>query len=249
MKLKDKVAIITGSASGIGRATAIEFGKQGAKVVVCDINLKSAREVSKQIQHLGSESIAIKCDVSKKTDVDKVVRKTISEFREIDILVNNAGVALIKPIQDMNESEWDKVINVNLKSVFLFSKEVSKFMIKEKKGKIINIDSIAGEVGFMNASAYCASKGGVVNLTRELAMELSPHKINVNGVAPGVIQTNMTEDLLNDEKARKELLSNIPLNRFGTPEEIADAVVFLASKDADFISGHNLAVDGGWLTY
>ncbi len=248
-KLKNKISIITGSANGIGKSIALEFAKQGSKVVVCDIDLIKAKEVSKQIKHLGGDSIAIKCDVSNKNDVRKVVKKTIKEFERIDILVNNAGISMMKPINETSEEEWENIININLKSVFLFSKEVSSTMIKQKKGKIININSIGGEVGILNASAYCSSKGGVVNLTKELAIELSPHNINVNGIAPGIITTKMSEEMLNDEKTRKELLSNIPLNRFGTPEEIADAAVFLASKDSDFISGHNLAVDGGFLTY
>jgi len=249
MKLKNKIAIITGSGNGIGKSTALELARQGAKVVVCDIDLQSAKKVSKQIKNLGRDCFAIKCDVTNKKDVDRVVYRTIKEFKRIDILVNNAGLTLIKPLEDCSEEDWDKIINVNLKSIFLFSKAVSPQMIKQKKGKIININSIGGEVGLINSSAYCASKGGVVNLTRELAMELSPHNINVNGIAPGIIITRMTEDILNNEKTKNELLSNIPLNRFGSPEEISDAVVFLASRDSNFISGHNLAVDGGWLTY
>lgn len=249
MKLKNKIAIITGSAGKMGKAIALEFAKQGAKIVICDINSKECREIAKQINHLGSEAISMKCDVTKKSDVKKVVSKTIKKFKAIDILVNNAGKTLTSPITKIREKEWNDIIDTNLKGVFLFSREVSNHMVKKKKGKIININSVAGEVGFLNSSAYCASKGGVVNLTKELAIELSPNNINVNGIAPGIIPTNRTEKMLKNEKKKKELLSNIPLNKFGTPENIADAAVFLASNDSNFITGHNLAVDGGWLTY
>jgi NAD(P)-dependent dehydrogenase (short-subunit alcohol dehydrogenase family) len=233
----------------MGKAIALEFAKQGAKMVLCDLETKECREIAKQVNNLGSKALSIKCDVTKKSDVKRVVAKTIQKFKKIDILINNAGKTLTNPITKIKEKEWNEIIDTNLKGVFLFSREVSNHMINKKKGKIININSVAGEVGFLNSSAYCASKGGVVNLTKELAIELSPHHINVNGIAPGIIPTNRTEKMLKNEKHQKELLSNIPLNRFGTPENIADAVVFLASADSDFITGHNLAVDGGWLIY
>lgn len=249
MKLKNKIAIVTGSRRGIGRSITLELAKEGAKVVVSDIDLKECQNVCDEIKKTGSDAIAVKCDVSKKRDVDAMVKKTIQKFKRIDILVNNAGVFLMKPFVQMTEKDWDFVLDINLKGVFLCANAVAKQMVKQKGGKIISIASIAGEVGFMNSSAYCASKAGIINLTRELAMELSPHNINVNVVAPGVIATKMTEDMLKDKKAKEVLLANIPLGRMGNPEEIGKAVIFLASNDSNFITGHTLVVDGGWLTH
>lgn len=248
MKLKDKIAIVTGSKRGIGKSIALEFAKEGAKVVVSDIDLKECQDVCDEIKKLGSDAIAIKCDVSKKEDVDNMVEKTIQKFKKIDILVNNAGVAPMKPFVEMTEKDWDFTMNINLKGVFLCSNAAAKHMVKQKSGKIVSIASIAGKVGFINTSAYCASKGGVINFTRELALELSPYNINVNAVAPGIIVTKMTEDLLKDKQVREGLLANIPLGREGKPEEIAKAVVFLASDDSSYVTGHTLVVDGGWLT-
>lgn len=249
MKLKNKIAIVTGSRRGIGKSIALELAKEGAEVVVSDIDLKECQNVCDEIKKIGSDTIAVKCDVSKKRDVDAMVKKTIQKFKRIDILVNNAGVVLMKPFVQMTEKDWDFVLDINLKGVFLCTNAVAKQMVKQKGGKIISIASIAGEVGFMNTSAYCASKAGIINLTRELAMELSPHNINVNVVAPGVIATKMTEDMLKDKKTKEVLLANTPLGRVGNPEEIGKAVIFLASNDSNFITGHTLVVDGGWLTH
>jgi len=249
MKLKNKVAIVTGSRRGIGRSITLELAKEGAKVIISDIDLKECQNVCDEIKKIGSDAIAVKCDVSKKRDVDAMVKKTIQKFKRIDILVNNAGVVLMKPFVQMTEKDWDFVLDINLKGVFLCTNAVAKQMVKQKGGKIISIASIAGEVGFMNTSAYCASKAGIINLTRELAMELSPHNINVNVVAPGIIATKMTEDMLKDKKTKEVLLANTPLGRVGNPEEIGKAVIFLASNDSNFITGHTLVVDGGWLTH
>lgn len=249
MKLENKVAIVTGSGRGIGRATAIELAKEGAKVVVSDIDLKECRNVCNEIKKIGSDAIAVRCDVSQKRDVETMIKKSIQTFQRIDILVNNAGVFLMKPFVQMTEKDWNFVLDINLKGVFLCTNAVVKQMVKQKSGKIISITSIAGKVGFMNTSAYCASKAGIINLTRELAMELSPYNINVNAIAPGVIATKMTEDMLRDKKTKEGLLANTPLGRVGKPKEIGKAVVFLASSDSDFITGHTLVVDGGWLTH
>lgn len=249
MKLKNKIAIVTGSRRGIGKSIALELAKEGAKVVISDIDLKECQNVCNEIKKIGSDAIAVNCDVSKKRDADAMVKRVIQKFKKIDILVNNAGVVLMKPFVQMTEKDWDFVLDINLKGVFLCTNAVVKQMIKQKSGKIISVASIAGEVGFMNTSAYCASKAGIINLTRELAMELSPHNINVNAVAPGVIATKMTEDMLKDKKTKEVLLASTPLGRIGQPEEIGKAVVFLASDDSNFITGHTLVVDGGWLTH
>jgi NAD(P)-dependent dehydrogenase (short-subunit alcohol dehydrogenase family) len=249
MKLKNKVAIVTGSHRGIGKAIALELAKEGAKLVISDIDLKGCQIVCKEIKKLGSEAIAVKCDISKKAEIDNLMKKTIQKFQKIDILINNAGVFLIKPFVEMTEKDLDFILDINLKGVFLCTSAVAKQMLKQKSGKIISVASIAGKVGFANSSAYCASKAGIINLTRELAMELSPHNINVNAIAPGIIATKMTEDMLKDKKTKKDLLANTPLGRVGQPEEIGKAAVFLASDDSNFITGHTLVVDGGWLTH
>jgi len=249
MKLKNKIAIVTGSKRGIGKSIALELAKEGAKIVISDIDLKECQDVCDEIKKMGLDAIAVKCDVSKKGDVDAMVEKTIQKFQKIDIIVNNAGVVLMKPFLEMTEKDWDFILDINLKGVFLCTNAVAKQMIKQKSGKIISITSIAGEVGFMNTSAYCASKAGIINLTRELALELCPYNINVNAVAPGVIATNMTEDMLKDKKTKEGLLANIPLGRVGKPEEIGKAVIFLASDDSNYVTGHTLVVDGGWLAH
>jgi len=249
MKVKNKIAIVTGSGRGIGKSTVLELAKEGAKVVVSDIDIKECQNVCDEIKKIGSDAIAVKCDISKKSDVDAMIKKTMQKFQKIDILINNAGVVLTKPFVEMTEKDWDFVLDINLKGVFLCTNAVVKQMIKQKSGKIISVASTAGEVGFMNTSAYCASKAGIINLTRELALELSPHNINVNAIAPGVIATKMTEDMLKDKKTKEVLLASTPLGRVGQPEEIGKAVVFLASDDSNFITGHTLVVDGGWLTH
>ena len=249
MKLKNKIAIITGAARGIGKAVALEFAKEGAKVIISDVNVKESKELVKQIENLGSEAVFQKCDVTKKRDIQNLINKTIRKFQKIDILVNCARVFLEKSITEIDEKEWDKLIDTNLKGNFMCIKNVSEHMKKNKKGKIISISSIAGEVGLINSSIYSAANGGIINLTKELAIELSPYKININVVSPGIISVDMMEDQLKSKKVRKELMSNIPLGRMGTPQEVADAVVFLASSNSNFITGHNLVVDGGWLCH
>src|SRR6056297_2078211 len=247
MTLKNKVAIVTGARRGIGKAIALELAKKGASVVVSDINLEEQKQVVEEIKELGQKALAIKADVTSREEVENMVQKTIDKFGRIDILVNNAGISGLKPFQDITEEDWDKVLDINLKGNFLCTKAVSKHMIKQESGKIISIASIAGKVGFRNASAYCASKAGIVNLTKELALELAPKNMNVNAIAPGIIKTKMTEDMLEDENQKKALMQSIPLNRAGGPEEIGKAAAFLASNDADYITGHTLVIDGGWL--
>ena len=249
MRLKGKVAIVTGSRRGIGRAIALEMAKEGAKVVVSDIELKECEAVCDEIRKLGSDAIAVRCDVTKKDEVDAMMERVIQKFGRIDIMVNNAGVYVAKPLDQTTEQDWDFVVGINLKGVFLCSSAAAKHMMKQKRGKIISTASIAGKVGFADSSAYCASKGGIISLTRELAMELATYNINVNAVAPGVIDTNMTKGFMEDEKAKQGLLMGIPLGRIGRPEDIAKAVVFLASEDSDYVTGHTLVVDGGWLTH
>ncbi len=244
---KDKVAVVTGSTRGIGKAIAHAFARAGANVVICGRDLKTAQNVANEIKKSGkARCVAFKCDVSKSGDVKGMIEAVVAEFGKIDILVNNAGVADIGSITELTEESWDRTINVDLKGVFLCSQAVSKHMIKRKYGKIVNIASIAGLVGFLGAPNYCAAKGGVVNLTKEMALELARFGINVNAIAPGIIETDMTKGILSDEKSRQAMLANIPLKRIGKPEDIANAAIFLASDDASYITGTTLIVDGGW---
>lgn len=248
VKIKNKIAIVTGARRGIGKAIALGLAREGATVVVSDLDLGGCKLVCEEIKKMGGESMAIKCDVSIKKDVSNLINQTLKKFNRVDILVNNAGIVVMKPLLETTEQDWDLTMNINLKGVFLCTQAVASHMIKQKMGKIISIASIAGEVGFANTAAYCASKAGIINLTREISLELAPHNININAIAPGVIATAMTADMLKDKNTKKSLLKDIPLGRVGKPEDIANAALFLASEEANFISGHTLVVDGGWLS-
>lgn len=244
MKLENKVAIVTGSGQGIGKGIALEIAKEGAKVVVSDINQENIDRTVGEVNSLGSEAIGVKADVSNAKDVNELVEKTIEKFGKVDILVNNAGIYPFKPLTEMEEKDWDKVLNVNLKGVFNCTKAVLPEMAKQKSGNIINIASIAGAVvGYLNLSHYSASKGGILGFTRSAALELAQYKIRVNAIAPGAIETPGTK-ILGDETL-KQLVQAIPLKRIGQPLDIAKAVVFLASDDSSYITGQMIIVDGG----
>lgn len=246
MNLKGKVAIVTGSRRGIGKAIAIEMAREGADVVISDVSLEECNDVCKEIKNLGRRSLAVKCDVSKRKDVENLFKQAKKKFGTVDILVNNAGIYRTIPLTKMTEKDWDLVIDVNLKSVFLCTQSFVK-QLGKKKGSVVSIASIAGEVGFANSSAYCASKAGIITLTKELAMELSPN-IRVNAVGPGPIRTPMTKFIEKDKKVLAGIIAGVPLGRMGEPEEIAKAVVFLAGDNASYITGHTLFVDGGWIS-
>ncbi|MCX6739442.1 MAG: SDR family NAD(P)-dependent oxidoreductase [Candidatus Parcubacteria bacterium] len=242
MMLKDKVAIVTGGRQGIGLGIALALAKEGCHVVVSDIDQNDCDVVAEKIKMEGVKSIGVKCDVSKKDEVDAMVAQTMQEFGKLDILVNNAGIFPFVPFEKMQESDWDKVMNVNLKSIFLTSQASAKVM--QQGGKIVNISSIASVVGFEGLVHYCASKGGINGMVRALALELAPRKINVNVVAPGAIETPGASG--GTEEMKQQTIAMIPAKRYGQPEDIANAVVFLASDKADYITGQVLVVDGGW---
>lgn len=244
-KLKNKVAIVTGAGQGIGKGIALELAKEGAKIVVSDINQKNIDKTVEEIKKLDSDAIGARADVSNSMEIEEMVKKTLKQFKTIDILVNNAGIYPSKPLLETTENDWDKVLDVNLKGCFNCTKAVASVMTKQKGGKIVNIASIAGAVvGYTNLAHYCASKGGILGFTRSTALELAPHKINVNAIAPGAIRTPGTE--VTGEETLKQLEQMIPLNRLGEPEDIAKVVAFLASDDSNYITGQMIVVDGGW---
>lgn len=245
-KLRGKVAIVTGASRGIGRAISKKFAEEGAKVVInYNSSEKEAEELQREITQSGGESITFKGDVSNSKDVGRMVDATMAKFGRVDILVNNAGIIFRKKILESVEEEWDRTIDVNLKSVYLCSKAVAPIMIRQKKGKIVNISSISGLYGpptALEIPDYAASKAGVVGLTKALAVNLSP-VINVNVVCPGATETDMLGGM--SAEGRTARLAETPLKRFGRPDEIASAVLFLSSDDSDFVTGETLVVSGG----
>jgi len=247
-KLTNKVAIVTGGMRGLGHAIAINLAKFGANIVIADIEVKNSEKIKKEFIDLDKKVFFIKIDVSDSKDVKHMVEDTLNKFGKIDILVNNAGITKRGPALTMDEGDWDKVIDVNLKGVFLCSQTVGKEMKRQEKGKIINVASILGQIGISNTLPYCASKGGVIQITKALAVEWAKYNINVNAIAPAFFDTPLTKPFLKQgEELYNYTIERIPLGRFGKPDDLAGAVVFLASDASDFITGHILNVDGGWL--
>ena len=243
MELKGKIALVTGAAQGIGRAIALLLAQKGADIVISDINLEKAEEMAKEIEALGRKAMAIKVDVANTNDVERMVEAILERFGQIDILVNNAGIAKDKLILRMTEEDWDSVLNVNLKGTFNCTKAVIKHMSKQRKGKIVNIASVVGEMGNVGQANYSASKAGVIGFTKTIAREFAQRGINVNAIAPGYIETPMTEAL--PEKVKEELRRMIPMERLGRPEDVAQAVLFLVSEATSYITGQVLNVHGG----
>ena len=243
MKLADKVAMVTGAAQGIGKAVALLLARNGADIVVSDVNVEKAEETAKEVQALGRKALAIKVDVAKLGDVEKMVEGILAQFGKVDILVNNAGIARDKLILRMTEEDWDAVLNINLKGTFNCTKAVVRHMSKQKGGKIVNIASVVGEMGNPGQGNYAASKAGVIGFTKTIAREFAQRGINVNAIAPGYIETPMTDAL--PEKAKEELKRLIPMDRLGKPEDVAEAVLFLVSEASSYITGQVLNVNGG----
>lgn len=242
--LSGKVAIVTGGSRGIGRAVSIALAEAGADVaVVYAGNRQGAEETVAGIEKRGRRGIMIQTDVSRADQVDSAVKQVLDTFGRIDILVNNAGITRDNLVLRMKEEDWDRVIDTNLKGTFLFSKAVIRTMMKQRSGRIINIGSVVGIIGNPGQANYVAAKAGVIGMTKSMARELASRGITVNAVAPGFIETDMTA-VLGDE-VRNQILSQIPLARFGSPEDVAAAVRFLASDDAKYITGQTLNVDGG----
>jgi NAD(P)-dependent dehydrogenase (short-subunit alcohol dehydrogenase family) len=234
----------------MGRTHALTLAKEGVKVVVSDISQDDCEKVVKEIEKIKGKAIAVKCDVSKKSEVDAMVKKTVDKFRRLDILVNNAGIAQFVPFLKMTEQEWDRTLDINLKGYFLCAQAAAQEMVKQKSGAIVNIASVAmGQqgIGFANIAHYCASKGGVVGMTEALAVELAPYNIRVNAIAPGMIETPMIDSIKSDPKSLEGLLSRVPMRRVGKPQEISNMVLFLSSEASSYMTGSTVVIDGGWL--
>jgi 3-oxoacyl-[acyl-carrier protein] reductase len=243
MRFKDKVALITGGARGIGRAIALAFAREGADIAIADVNQEEAEKTAGDIEALGRKSLPILMDVTNYAKVEEALNKILDKFGKVDILVNNAGITKDSLLLRMNEADWDAVIDVNLKGTFNCTKAVSKAMIKQHSGKIINIASIIGIIGNAGQANYSASKAGIIALTKTAAKELAARNINVNAVAPGFIQTEMTARL--SEEIKEKMKEAIPLNKFGSPDDVAAVCLFLASEAANYITGQTIVVDGG----
>ncbi len=242
MDLSNKVAIITGSGQGIGRAIALKLAEVGATIVVNDLS-QSAQNVADEIKAIGRPSLAIFGDVSSTADVTRLVEQTTAAYGKVDILVNNAGITRDQLLLRMSDEDWDKVLNTDLRSVFLCTRAVLRYMVRQRWGRIVNISSIVGIIGNAGQANYASAKAGIIGFTRSIAKEVASRGITVNAVAPGFIETAMTQKL--SEKQKEELASRIPLGYLGTPRDVAEAVAFLASEEARYITGQVLSVDGG----
>src|SRR5260370_116966 len=250
MRVDRCLTLVTGAGSGLGRWFALAMAAAGSDVVIPELPGKedAAAEVAGLIRTAGRRAYTVALDVTNVAMIESTVESVEKDIGPIDVLVNNAGINIPQPCLEVTEEAWDKVLDINLKGVFFSAQRVARRMAERRRGKIINIASQNGVVGYFKRAAYCASKGGVVNLTRLLAIELAPYNIQVNAVAPTFVSTPMTDGMFRDEQFRADVVSRIPLGRIAVPEEVAGAVVFLASPAADMITGHTLLVDGGWTT-
>lgn len=254
MMLPDKIAIVTGASKGIGRAIGLRLAKEGANVVIADVDKDEGKKVAQMIREMGRDCLAVKCDVSNVQEVEGMVEKTMQKLGRIDILVNNAGVSSMAAMVELEEKDWDFNMDINAKGQFLCSRAVAKHMIKQKSGKIINNASLAAKRGARFLAHYSASKFAVLGLTYTMAIELAPYNITVNAVCPGIVETDMIRrewkwegDIrgMTPDEVRNEVLGEILLGRLCQPEDVAGAVAFLASKDADYLTGQSINVNGG----
>jgi len=243
LRLAGKVALVTGGAQGIGKAIALLLAQNGSDIVISDINLEKAEETVKEIEGTGQRAMAIKVDVANSGEVERMVQTILERFGHIDILVNNAGIARDKLILRMSEEDWDAVLGVNLKGTFNCTKAIIRHMSKQRSGKIVSIASVVGEMGNAGQANYSASKAGVIGFTKTIAREFAQRGVNVNAIAPGYIETPMTDAL--PGKAKEELRRLIPMDRLGRPEDVAEAVLFLVSEASSYITGQVLNVNGG----
>jgi 3-oxoacyl-[acyl-carrier protein] reductase len=243
MKFKDEVVLVTGSTRGIGKEIAARFAQEGAIVIIIGRNAQLADQVKDELLGKGLKAESFGCDVTNITNVHEITTKILDKHKRIDILVNNAGITKDNLLLRMSVSDWDEVMNVNLRGVFNCTKVITKVMLKAKKGKIINISSIIGIVGNVGQANYAASKAGIIGFTKSVAREIASRGITVNAIAPGYIKTDMTAEL--NDKARAAILPNIPLGRLGEANDVAGTCLFLASNQASYITGQTIVVDGG----
>jgi len=243
MTLNGKVAVVTGAAQGIGKTITLLLAEKGASLVLCDINLEAAEETAREIEERGGKCLVLKSDVSNFQDAEKIIKQAVERFGSIDILINNAGITKDNVLLRMKEEQWDQVMAVNLKGTFNFTKASIKVMLRKRSGRIVNIASITGMMGNAGQANYSASKAGVIGFTKAVAREYADRGITVNAVAPGFIATAMTDAI--PEKEKEELIKQIPMKKLGTPEDVANAVYFLVSDEARYITGHVIGVNGG----
>lgn len=251
MRVTDQVAMVTGSGSGIGEAIALALAHAGAHVVTTELpdRIERAERVSAEIAAMGRKSVALPLDVTDVPTIHAAVAQATERFGHLDIMINNAGIQIARPALDISEDDWDRVVDVNLRGVFFCAQAAGRVMVPRRSGRIVNIASQNGLIGYFNRAAYCAAKAGVVNLTRVLAIEWAPHNVLVNAVAPTFVRTPMGERALSDPAVREDILSRIPMGRIAEPEEVVGAVVYLASPAASMVTGHTLLVDGGWTAW
>lgn len=243
MNFKDKVALITGGARGIGREIALAFAKEGSNIAICDVDAESLALTQKEIEALGVQVITGLVDVTKADQADGFTQKTLDKFKKIDILINNAGITRDGLLVRMSEADWDLVLAVNLKGAFNFTKAVSKIMMKQRDGRIVNMASIIGIMGNAGQANYAASKGGLIAFTKSVAKELASRNVRANAIAPGFIQTDMTAKL--SDEVKSEMLKFVPLGKLGTVQDVANLALFLAGDDSSYITGQAIQVDGG----
>ncbi len=250
MAFGGRTAIVTGAGRGMGRAIAVALAAQGANVVVAEVDEAVAMEAVDEIQKSGGSAMAVTMDISSVSDVRRLFKEAVSRFGDVDILINNAGIGIAKPLVDYTEADWDRQLGVNLKGMFFATQEAARLMIPKRRGKIVNFASTAAFVSSSTPEvAYDISKGGVRQLTVSVAAELAPYHINVNAVAPGTIMTDLTMRVLDTDEKMARASAKIPLGRLGKPEDMVGPVLFLCSDEADYVTGHVLVVDGGWLLY
>lgn len=247
--LSGKVAVVTGAARGIGHHLALALAKYGADLVVCDILLSELEKVGTQIEQLSRRALVQQMNVTKISDINKMVEKSLARYGHLDILVSNAGINIPQWAEEVTEEAWDKVMNVNLRGLFFCCQAVGKVMIRQKRGKIINISSQTGSVGLPQRAAYCSSKAGVNLLTKVLAIEWAKYNIHVNAIAPTFVETPFTKPMFEKDGFREYVLENIPLGRVGKPQDVVGGVIYLASDASDLVTGHILLIDGGWTAH
>ena len=247
MKLEGKVALVTGSSRGVGKAVALGFASSGADVVVnYTSNQKAADDVVNEIQSMGRSAVAVKADVAVKTDVETLVNTAAEQFGKLDILVNNAGFTRPAMMVKMSEDQWDQVVDIHLKGAFMCSQAAGRLMKEQKNGKIINVTSVAGIVGTVGQINYSAAKGGIISMTKSIAREMARYNVCANVISLGIVATDMTEKIRTDEKLKDIYMNRILLKRFAEPDDISPAFVFFASDDSNYITGQLVCVDGGY---